>query len=442
MWIFAVISAVLLLLLVGCWARMEQQRKISRGIRQDALILEESRQKLREFALEQIIQGNVPSFELLEDYYRIYDLSFDSDAFMLLTAKIRRHPYGNDSESQMVAYAAVKEELSGILGLYAQLNFVEADGILVCFFCEPRVRMQPPSGNHEALRQLVSQQCQACAASLMDHHQIDVIMAIGQYDMGGFALHSNYLTTKTLLEQAMCSRWSGNVVTSSDELGRKTDQEFANAQRLFYNCFVCFQYEDAAEHLFRMVQLRISDYYDSFPEAREVVANQLRFCTNMLELPLNVRLSLPEGEYIDIRELMASPDQEALHKNLQRYFVGLGIHTTGSSVQAAPTTERVRRYIQGNFTDPNISVSSISEKFHLNVSYISRQFKQEYGIGVLEYIHKLRIAKAKELMDQGLSPNDIFPQVGYTSRRAMDTVFSRYEGITPRTYQSQMSAEA
>ncbi len=442
MWVFAVISAVLLLLLSRCIYIIDQQRRSDACLQQDKILLEGAQQKLRDFALEQMIQGNVPSFERLEDYYRIYDLKFESDAFLLLTAKIRRHPYGGDSDGQMVAYAAVKEELSGILGLYAELNFVEVEGILVCFFCEPRVRMQPPSGNHEALRQLVSQQCQACAASLMDHHQVDVIMAIGKYDLGGFALHTNFLTTKALMEQAMSSKWSGNVVTGSDELSRKTDQEFTNAQRLFYNCFVCFQYEDAAEHLFRMVQIRISDYYDSFHEAREVVANQLRFCTNMLELPLNVRLTLSEGECIDIRELMASPDEETLHKNLQRYFRGLGIHANGSSVQAAPTTERVQRYIQANYTDPNISVSSISEKFHLNVSYISRQFKQEYGIGVLEYIHKLRIAKAKELMAQGISPNDIYPQVGYTSRRAMDTVFSRYEGITPRTYQSQLSLDA
>lgn len=46
-----------------------------------------------------------------------------------------------------------------------------------------------------------------------------------------------------------------------------------------------------------MVELRIQNYFDPFPEAREVVAEQLRFCTNMLELPLNITLPLPDGQH-------------------------------------------------------------------------------------------------------------------------------------------------
>lgn len=414
------------------------ERRANAALRHKSDALAQSQQLLQDFALSQLIQGNTPGFEHLADFYRIYHLEFSSETFMLLVVKLRRHPYGPGG--QAAAYTTVQEELNGILGLSTRLYFLEMDGLLVCFYSEPRVTLSPPSGNQKSLRELLGQQCAACAASLLDNHQIDVIIALGQYDLGGFALHTNYISTKSLLEQAMCSKWVGSVVLDAGELTQKTDVELSNAQRQFYNCFICFKFEAAAEHLFRMVQLRISDYYDSFQEAKEVVANQLRFCTNMLELPLNVQLALPEGGAISIRDLMASPDEASLQENLGRYFRGLELHVTGSSTQAAPTTKRVYSYIETHYADPAISVSSISEQFHLNVSYLSRQFKQEYGCGVLEFIHKRRIAAAKDLMGAGRPISEVFETVGYTSRRAFDSAFSRYEGITPKAYQDQLHA--
>lgn len=409
-------------------------------MRQEAREMEQSQAQLRDFALGQLLKGNVPDFSRIEDFYRVYHLEFPAEAFMLLVVKLRACPAAEEPGGQEDAYATVREELTGILGLYRELCFVEKEGLLVCFYCEPGVTIRPPSNNQGALRELLYQQCRACAAALYEKHGIDVIIALGQYDMGGFALHTNYISTKALLEMAVCSHWEENVVRSDEELTQKTDVELSTAQRQFYNCFVCFQYEDAAEYLFHMVELRIRNYYDPYPEAREVVAEQMRFCMNMLELPLNIMLNLPDGSAISMRDLMASSDLPALHENLLRYFSGLEAHVSDQGSQAAPAVRRVHEYIEGHFADPNISVSSLGEKFRLNVSYLSRQFKREYGYGVLECIHKARISRAKELMAQGMALEDVAVQVGYPSRRALDSAFSRCEGITPRAYQKQLPA--
>lgn len=430
----------LTLALAVCCVFFVLERRAGRALRKERRALAYSQAQLQSFGLLQLIQGNTPDFDRLQDFYRIYHLNFDSPTFMLLVAKLRRYPYDSGPGGLAAAYTTVQEELNGILGLSAKLYFVETDGLLVCFYCEPRVTLEPLSENHNALRSLLYQQCVACTASLLDQHGIDVLIALGQYDHGGFALHTNYISAKALLEQAMFSKWSGNVVQDASELCGKTNLEFYDVQRQFYNCFLCFKFDAAAEHLFHMVQLRIHDYYDGFQEAREVVAEQLRFCTNMLELPFNIQLPTAEGDTIDIRDLMHSPDEDQLHKNLSRYFHGLDLHVTGRSAEAAPATDRVYHYIQSHYADSSISVSSISAQFHINVSYLSRQFKQEYGCGVLEFIHKQRIAAAKELINQGVPIASVFETVGYTSRRAFDSAFSRYEGITPKAYFDQLHA--
>jgi AraC-like DNA-binding protein len=437
LWLFLIIC-VLFLLALGTALYVHGSQRSGSEVSQGSADLAFSQKKLQSFALGQMLLGNVPEFEQLSDFYRIYGLSFPSEVFMLLVAKIRRQPGG--SEDLKNAYLTVQEELGSILSLSAEPYFVELGGLLICFYSEPRVTLSPPSSNQKPLRELLSQQCAACAASLLEQHGIDVLIALGRYDLGGFALHTNYLSAKALLEQAMCSRLPDNVVLDAGELTKKTDPEFSGAQRQFYNCFTCFQFSAAAEHLYHMVELRIQGYYDSFQEAKEVVAQQLRFCTNMLELPLNVSLSLEDGSRISIRDLMASPDAQALRENLYRYFSGLERQVSGTSAQAAPTTDRVRSYIENHYADPEISVSSVSQQFHLNVSYLSRQFKQEYGCGVLEFIHRLRISQAKELMSSGVQPSQVFSSVGYTSRRAFDSAFHRYEGITPKAYQDQLVA--
>ncbi len=447
MWPYVIFCFCLAAMLAVLLRLYQKSRRTDTNLHKELANLRLAQQNLQDFALTQLVRGNAPRFELLDDYYQVYNLSFPSDAFMLLLIKLRRHPYGEGPTALSDAYTMVQEELMGLLGLYAQLCFVELDGLLICFYSEPRTTLTPeaqqPDENQRRLHRLLTQHCEACAASLLENHAIDVLIAVGRYDMGGFGLHSNYLYAKSLLEQAMRAKWSGNVVSSADALAQKTDNTFINTQRQFYNCFICFKYEAAASHLFHMVELRIRDYYDSFAEAKEVVANQLRFCTDMLELPLNVRLPLPDGGEISIRDVVQdSADLETLRQRLNAYFSGLARLSGSSAGQTAPSMERIYNYIQEHYTDALLSVSSISDRFHLNVSYLSRQFKQEYDCGVLECIHKTRIAKAKELLAEGAAPNDCFARVGYTSRRAFDSAFSRYEGITPKAYHLQLSAGA
>lgn len=424
---------------VAAWFVMRRRSETKENPQQAELAA--SQLRLQDYAIGQMLKGNVPNFERIADYYRVFHLEFPAQAFMLLAVKLRGYPGAGEPDAQENAYGTVKEELTGILGLSRTLYFAEKDGVLVCFYCQPGVRIQPPSDNQEPLREILFQQCRACAATLMEKHGIDVLIALGKFDLGGFALHTNYLSAKSLLEQAVSSHWGDSVIKDTCALTQRTDQELSRVQRQFYNCFVCFQYRDAAEYLFHMVELRISNYFDPFPEAREVVAEQLRFCTNMLELPLNITLPLPEGGTIGMRELMASPDLQVLRTNLLRYFSSLETYMAKQGDQAAPAVQRVRDYIDRHYRDPEISVSSLAEQFRLNTSYLSRQFKQEYGCGVLEYIHKCRVSEAKSLIAQGAELDTVAIQTGYPSRRALDSAFSRYEGITPRAYQRQLPAE-
>lgn len=95
--------------------------------------------------------------------------------------------------------------------------------------------------------------------------------------------------------------------------------------------------------------------------------------------------------------------------------------------------------IEENYSDINLGVSSIADMLGMSRSYVSTKFKEQFGIGINEYINKYRIKKAKELLntaDHNL--NTISRMVGYSDSRTFIRIFKKYEDITPGKYRSSL----
>ncbi|MCL6456376.1 MAG: AraC family transcriptional regulator [Gorillibacterium sp.] len=83
----------------------------------------------------------------------------------------------------------------------------------------------------------------------------------------------------------------------------------------------------------------------------------------------------------------------------------------------------------------DISVADIAAKFSYNKDYLSRSFKRKTGYHVQEYIHLIRIAKAKDILGRSSrSIRDIAQQVGFHDEKYFMRLFKRYEHITPTEY--------
>lgn len=98
--------------------------------------------------------------------------------------------------------------------------------------------------------------------------------------------------------------------------------------------------------------------------------------------------------------------------------------------------KKLAEYIDENFADPKLCLAYIGSEFHLDASYLSKQFKDYMGVSIVNYINELRINKAKEIMDAGTteSVEKIAQDVGYNSIRTFNRLFEKAEGISPATY--------
>ncbi len=97
---------------------------------------------------------------------------------------------------------------------------------------------------------------------------------------------------------------------------------------------------------------------------------------------------------------------------------------------------KAEEYVKKHFTDSEINISVISDKFNISLNHLGRTFKKYRGINMLDYMHQLRIKKCKELMDQGMSVTDCAKEVGYIDAKSFIRAFKRYEGITPGQYKN------
>ncbi|GAE05429.1 AraC family transcriptional regulator [Paenibacillus sp. JCM 10914] len=90
--------------------------------------------------------------------------------------------------------------------------------------------------------------------------------------------------------------------------------------------------------------------------------------------------------------------------------------------------EKIQRYITDHHDDTMISLASIAEQFNITPPYLSAFFKKNSGTNLTDYLAKIRIEHAKEMMrDARNTISHIARSVGYTSDVGFIRVFKKYE---------------
>lgn len=118
-----------------------------------------------------------------------------------------------------------------------------------------------------------------------------------------------------------------------------------------------------------------------------------------------------------------------------------------ASVQPAmePTEEEsaeasIKLYIEENYAS-QISLDLLESKFFLSKECILKSFKGKYKIGVYEYVVKLRMEKAKYLLENyDYMIYTVSEMVGFNDSNYFSKAFKKYFGISPRAIRAQKSS--
>ncbi|MEF2247400.1 MULTISPECIES: helix-turn-helix domain-containing protein [unclassified Paenibacillus] len=105
-----------------------------------------------------------------------------------------------------------------------------------------------------------------------------------------------------------------------------------------------------------------------------------------------------------------------------------------------PDIIKAQRYFEQRITS-KISLDEIAHELHMNPSYFSRLFRKETGETFVEYVTKLKIDRAKELLRwTNSSIETISESLGYDNKSYFSKLFKSVCGITPGEYREQNSS--
>lgn len=108
-----------------------------------------------------------------------------------------------------------------------------------------------------------------------------------------------------------------------------------------------------------------------------------------------------------------------------------------------PTIEigqRILAFVKANCCDSSLSLQVIADQFGISVPSVSKIFKNTFKVNYIDYLHLLRVHRAKEYFDNG--ETDILfvaQKTGYENESTFKRAFLRIESTTPRKYVNRLT---
>ncbi|PDO09482.1 MAG: hypothetical protein BLM47_12235 [Candidatus Reconcilbacillus cellulovorans] len=100
------------------------------------------------------------------------------------------------------------------------------------------------------------------------------------------------------------------------------------------------------------------------------------------------------------------------------------------------TVIQVAEYLRLHYREP-VTVREIAGRFYVNPVYLGQQFMRKFGMGILDYVHHLRIEEAKRLLrETDLPAAFVAESVGYDCYPHFLKQFKKHTGTIPSDYRA------
>ncbi|KRF08068.1 hypothetical protein ASG89_16680 [Paenibacillus sp. Soil766] len=96
------------------------------------------------------------------------------------------------------------------------------------------------------------------------------------------------------------------------------------------------------------------------------------------------------------------------------------------------------RYIREHYQE-DLQLAELAKLVHMHPSYAGQMFKQEIGENFLEYVNRVRMEKASEMLERTtMKIYEVSGAVGISDYRYFCKLFKTHTGVTPTQYKSKM----
>ena len=236
-----------------------------------------------------------------------------------------------------------------------------------------------------------------------------------------------------LAEERFCRGGKANIKESGDKLGTKESQKIylsfmSNVQKAIS--------KRNTEGAIEAVNIFVSNMKNMPPEYIKAIMTRFIYSIK------NEYKTPPEADHIqnniaDIVKYSTADDLGAELIGMLQNMISSILENTGDN-----TSAKIKEYIDANL-GKDLSLVSLGEIFKLTPSYLSTLFKNAHGIGVVDYINKRRIDKAKSLLQNTqMSIKDISDEVGFMNYNSFARVFKKQVGISAKDFKREAEPQS
>lgn len=292
--------------------------------------------------------------------------------------------------------------------------------------------------------------CEEISAYINRFLDLSVSIGIGHPVNQILQLSSSYKSAKVVMQYRFYSG-KGSILSIAD-INNITDNKNMKTSE-YPNLY------EAENKLINHVQLGdsiavagiINEIFEFFCSDEKVSADYIHyFCVEIISYASRAIFEL--GENVDniIAKRSVILDEVYRMENvfdLQNYLVSLfseiaAYFSKKHRQKNRKVIERIKKIIEQRYMD-DIDVRTISNEVYLSPNYISLMYKKETGESIIEYLTRIRMEIAKELLKTtDLKVSEISERVGYESPYYFSVVFKKHTGIHPLKYRTCANSES
>lgn len=388
----------------------------------------------QELMVEKLLRGHFTPNEALERKLSMFDLHFDGKYYMVVLVR----PAGN--ENMFTDYASDLRD-GGQVGLIVSSIFSELLGEQVSCFpanLDDRYAFLLNFSSEDTQKTItqVASACRDAVKFIKDNFCLELRVCVSDTCDGLFHLHDMFRETDMVSGDANTVYTDGVCVRAEGGINPGPKRPEPSIEKQYLNALVTQDFSTALQ----LTLDRIHTIYQEggkkdLDRVKMFLNMRLHTTSNVLATPMNALGEDGRNIGDDFMRLDTFSSMEDVEKGLSQIFASLDHHFNAAPSDYTGTTGKVINLINKKYMEPDLSVEIICDCLGKSRSYLSRMFKENTGMNLLDYLHTTRLTEAKKLLNEtDLGISEIASKVGYYSGWTLARVFKRYEGITPTAY--------
>jgi AraC-like DNA-binding protein len=397
--------------------------------------LQQHRDAIRSHFLQGLLKGRLEQKVPIHESLSAHNIRLASQSFAVLLFHIDHYgkyegdQYDEPLKIKLLQFIImnVAEEVAGDRHHAYTTEIDDMQACIINFAAEP---------NLEELKRIAGQ----VKAFLLNHFDARLTVAISGIHQDIFGLPLAYKETLAALEYRLVMG-SGEMIQFGDlpnESARQSTSYYypLHVEQQLINLVKIGDYEKSHAMIDEIIEVNVSDASLSVPLAKCLMFDLISTLLKTIDEidTTNKRAFIEQVNPID-----RLTGCETIHE--MKVQIGDVLGQVCQSIREDrkqdhnQLSQQVIAYVKANFSDENLNISMVGEKFGITPSYLSKQFKAQTGDALLDFISRTRLEEAKQLLSQQtLSVAEIARRVGYNDINTFNRVFKKNEGITPGKY--------